>query len=163
MLLTGTFLRAVDDKQRIALPKPIRGALPTIGGTVLFVAPGTDGSLSLFTEEAFGKLAARLAESSPAARDVRDYTRLFYARAARVELDGQGRMRVPQELADLIGLGKEVVLLGVGEHLELWDKERWDSYLASKQDSYDEIAEAAFADPRTLGRVESETLVRSPK
>ncbi len=118
---------------------------PDGGG--LYVAPGTDQSLAIYTEEAFARLAEHIQRASPTRQDVRAFTRLFYARAQRAELDGQGRVRIPQELADLARLDKEVVLLGVQDHLELWSAERWEAYLAEKQPHYDEIAEAAFGGP----------------
>ena len=144
MLLTGTFLRSLDVKHRIAIPKPLRDMLSTDSEVVLYVAPGTDGSLSLYPEEAFARLAERLAQTSPNARQVRDYSRLFYARATRVSFDTQGRIRLPQELVELAGLKREVMLLGVQDHFELWDKGQWDAYLEEKMTHYDEIAEAAF-------------------
>lgn len=144
MMLTGTFSRIVDDKLRIAIPKSLRDCFSSTQGGAIYVAPGTDGSLSLYSEEAFAALAGRLAQTSPTARETRDYGRLFYAQATRVEIDSQGRVRIPQELADLVDLGREVVLLGVYDHLELWDRRRWQSYLEEKQARYDEIAEAAF-------------------
>lgn len=147
MLLTGTFRRAVDEKLRIAVPKPLRDALGALAKGVLYVTPGTDGSLALYTEEALARLAQRLANSSPNAQDVRAFSRLFYARAQAMELDGQGRLRVPPELAELAGLTKEAVLVGVHDHVELWDRERWDQYVAQKQANYDQIAEAAFEKP----------------
>jgi len=110
------------------------------------VAPGTDVSLVIYTEEEFGRLARRLAESSPTRQQVRAFTRLFYARAQRVDVDRQGRIRIPTELAELARLGKEVVLLGVQDHLEVWAADRWEAYLAEKQPHYDEIAEGAFGD-----------------
>ncbi len=144
MLLTGTFSRSIDHKLRVAIPKRMRVALGCPDGGDLYVAPGTDESLALFTEEAFERLADRLARVSPTRQDVRAYTRLFYARAQRVEIDGQGRVRIPQDLAALARLEKEVVLLGVHDHVELWAAGRWESYLAEKQTHYDEIAETAF-------------------
>ncbi len=147
MLLTGTFSRAVDEKLRVAIPKPLRDALGTAAKGVLYVAPGTDGSLALFTEDALADLAARLARSSPNAQDVRAFSRLFYARAQAVELDGQGRVRIPPELAQLAALGKEAVLVGVQTHLELWDRQRWNQYVQEKQNQFDQIAEAAFEPP----------------
>ena len=110
----------------------------------MYLAPGTDGSLALFTEDAFADLASRLAQNSPTAKDVRAFSRLFYARAQRVELDRQGRVRVPPELAQLVSLGSESVLIGVGNHVELWDRQRWEQYQTEKQTQYDEIAERAF-------------------
>ncbi|MEX0939672.1 MAG: division/cell wall cluster transcriptional repressor MraZ [Pirellulales bacterium] len=142
MLLTGTFPRSLDEKYRMAVPKPLRDGL----GEILYVAPGTDHSLVLYPEETFLRLAERLAQASPTAKEVRDYSRLFYAQTTRSELDGQGRVRIPQVLVELVDLEKDVVLLGVHDHLELWSQSRWDAYLAEKQSHYDQIAEAAFHD-----------------
>jgi MraZ protein len=147
MLLTGTFTRAVDQKLRVAIPKPLREALGSLAKGVLYVAPGTDGSLAIYTEEALAHLAHRLADASPNAQDVRAFSRLFYARAQGVELDSQGRVRIPPELAALAGLGREAILVGVHDHLELWEKGRWEQYVAQRQNQYDQIAEAAFQRP----------------
>ena len=147
MLLTGTFARAIDQKLRVAIPKPLREALGSASKGVLYVAPGTDGSLALFTEDALAELADRLARSSPNAQEVRAFSRLFYARAQAVELDGQGRVRIPPELAELAGLSKEAMLIGVQDHLELWDRERWNQYVRGRQNEFDRIAEAAFEKP----------------
>jgi MraZ protein len=144
MLLTGTFSRSVDDKLRVAIPKSLREAIEGQAGCVLYVAPGTDGSLAIYTEESFAKLGERLGDVSPTQQNVRAFTRLFYARAQRVELDKQGRVRVPAKLAELAGLEREAVLLGVQDHLELWAVERWRQYLEDRQSHYDDIAEAAF-------------------
>ena len=144
MLLTGSFNRSLDDKLRLALPKRLREAISPTAGGAFFVAPGTDISLAIYSETSFGRLAERLALASPTRQDVRAYTRLFYAQAQSVELDSQGRMRIPPELAQFAKLEKEVVLLGVQDHLELWAAARWQVYVAEKQAHYDEIAEAAF-------------------
>ena len=149
MLLTGTFARSVDEKQRIAIPKRLREVMQFSESTGLYITPGTDGSLAIYTEESLAGLAARLAAVSPTQHDVRAFSRLVYAQAERVELDTQGRLRVPPTLAQLASLGKEAVLLGVQDHLELWDKARWETYLADRSNHYDEIAERALAGPET--------------
>ena len=147
MLFTGSFQRAIDEKQRIAIPKTFRELLGADAQT-LYVTPGTDGSLALYTEAALALLAERLAAASPNGQDVRAFGRLFYARAQAVELDSQGRVRIPPELAQLAGLTSEAVLLGVQDHLELWDRARWEAYVADRQVRFDEIAEAAFEPKR---------------
>jgi len=144
MLLTGVFSRSIDEKLRVAIPKRLRDALESGSQQGIYITPGTDQSLAIYTEEAFARLAERLAHASPTRQDVRTFNRLFYARAQRVELDSQGRVRIPPELAGLAQLEKEVVLLGVQDHVELWAAQRWQAYLAERQDHYDEIAEAAF-------------------
>ena len=144
MLLTGAFPRTFDDKLRIALPKAVRDELQLEEGSVLYVTPGTDGSLAVYPPAVLEKLAGRLAESSPNGRDVRTFGRLFYAQAFRADVDKQGRIRFSQDLLQLAGVTKEAVLVGAGDHLELWDKSRWEAYLAQHQPRYDQIAEAAF-------------------
>ncbi len=152
MLLTGTFPRTIDEKHRLAIPKRLRDAMRLVSSTddeetsagAIFVAPGTDGSLALYTEEAFSRLAEQLAASPPTGQDVRAFSRLFYAQAERVELDRQGRIRIPPELVKLAALDKDVVLVGVRDHLELWDKARWEAYLIQQSAQYDQLAERAF-------------------
>ncbi len=149
MLLTGSFLRAVDEKHRIAIPKRLREALGDETPTALFIAPSTDGSLSLYTQRVFEELAARCADASPTAEDVRAFRRLFFARAQRVGIDRQYRIRIPPELAELADLRQEVILLGVHDHLELWDRKNWEVYLAKQAANYDQIAETAMSAEKT--------------
>ena len=144
VLFTGEFRRNLDDKLRVAIPKRIRGLFEQDENAVCYVAPGTDGSLAIFTEESFTQLAERLSRAKPTGQNTRAFSRLFYARAERVEIDSQGRIRIPNELGTLAGLTKEVVLIGVRDHLEIWDAARWEAYLRSQQENYDTIAEGAF-------------------
>jgi MraZ protein len=144
MLLTGTFNRLLDEKQRIAIPKRLRDAMKCIPRGVLYITPGTDRSLGIYSEDAFSQIADRMALVSPARQDVRAFLRLFYAQAQRVDLDRQGRLRIPLELVQLARLDKEVVLLGVQNHLELWAADQWQQYFTDKQIHYDEIAEKAW-------------------
>jgi MraZ protein len=151
MLLTGTFKRLVDEKLRVAIPKRLRDAMECTSGGVLYITPGTDRSLEIYSEEAFSQLAERLALVSPTRQDVRAFLRLFYAQAQRVELDRQGRLHIPLELVQLARLDKEIVLLGVQNHLELWAADQWRQYITEKQTHYDEIAEKAL-EIREIGK-----------
>ena len=148
MLLTGTFHRSLDEKSRFAIPKKLRDTLGhPARTTALYLAPGTDASLALYTQESFSHLADQLGQGSPASQDSRTFGRLFYSQAQCVELDRLGRVRIPPELLALGRLTKEIVLLGVRDHLEIWDKAHWEEYLSQKQPRYDEIAENAFLPP----------------
>ena len=144
MPLTGTFHRSVDQKQRITIPKDLRTALAKSAEGAYYVAPGTDGCLAIYDESSFLRVADRLDEAPPGQRDVRAFGRLFYARAHRVEIDRQGRLRIPAPLAELADLKKDAVLVGVGDHMELWNSEKWECYTQDRQEHYDELAESAF-------------------
>lgn len=142
MPLTGTFPRAVDEKRRVAIPKRLRPAGPE-GAVGLFLAPGTDGCLSGFTEDVFQGLATRLSSAPAAHEDVRAFHRLFYAQAEWADIDGQGRLRIPDRLAEMAGLTDSVVVVGVLDRIEFWNPSRWDEYVAARSGRFDTLAQAA--------------------
>ena len=160
MLLTGTFERTLDEKLRIALPKPLREALGNPVLRPIYLAPGTDDSLALYPEDSFEHLASMLADASPAAMDVRAFRRLFYARARRIEFDRQGRIRLPQDLAELAHLERDIILLGVQDHIEIWNLGLWNTYVAGRQERYDQIAEAALGGASTASVAEQKTRLK---
>jgi len=150
VLLTGSYRRALDDKLRLAIPKPLREQLPA--GEPLYLTPGLDGCLAVYPQAAFAALADRLAASSPAAREVRDYSRLFYSQATPVTPDAQWRLRVTPELSKWAEIGSEIMVVGVRDHIEVWGAEKWERYVAKCDPQYDQLAELALVPvaPRPL-------------
>lgn len=144
MPLTGTYERTLDDKQRLAVPKRLKEQFSSEELTSLYIAPGTERSLTLYSPQAFNALASRLAEKATNRIDVRNYLRLFYARAEEVPLDGQGRLRIPERLVEFAQLKHDVVLLGVHDHAEVWDKQLWETFLQASSTQFDDLATHAF-------------------
>jgi MraZ protein len=142
--LTGTYARVIDEKLRIAIPKPLRRQLSQEMDLTLFVAPGTERSLFLFTPESFHDYGDRLAQHTSNRPESRNYRRLFYSNAEEVTLDVQSRIRIPERLAAHAGLKHEIVLAGVHDHAEIWDKELWDAFLAAHTSQFDDMASHAF-------------------
>jgi MraZ protein len=142
MLLTGTYPRTLDDKKRLALAKRLREQLGE--PETLVVTPGTDGCLWLFTPDALEHMAAKLDQAPATGADARVFGRLYFSQAESVDVDGNGRILIPERLVTLAGLRHEVVLLGVRDHLELWDAERWQQYVAQHAPRFDAVAEGAF-------------------
>lgn len=142
MLLTGTYPRTLDDKKRIALPKRVREQLGE--PETLFVTPGPDQSLWLYTQANLEELAAKLDQAPATDAEARVFRRLYFAQTEAVDVDRTGRILVPDRLVQFAGLGHEVVLLGVRDHLELWDGPRWQQYLAQNATRFDAVAEGAF-------------------
>jgi MraZ protein len=144
VLYTGSYRRALDEKLRLPIPKPVR-TLEAPGR--FYLTPGLDGCLALYPESAFSALAERLATASPAAREVRDYSRVFFSQAVCVVPDSQWRFRVPAELAKWAEITAEVMIVGVRDHLELWRVEKWQEYVSRCDTQYDRLAELAFVAP----------------
>lgn len=140
MPLTGTYLRTLDDKRRLAVPKRLRDDFGGSDLQHLIIAPGTDQSLVLYSPRGFDELASRLNEKG----SHQNYLRMFYAAAERADFDGQGRIRIPDRLAEHAELGRDAYLLGVQDHAELWDKQKWDEFSAKLTSEFDQLAHHAF-------------------
>ena len=144
MTLTGTFDRTLDDKLRLAVPKPLKDGFGVLGTDELYLAPGNEGCLSIYSTEGFDLFARRLAKVSPGRANVRTFLRLFYARAERVVLDKQSRIRIPDRLMNHAGLQRDVVVIGVNDHAEIWDKANWEKFLNDTSAQYDDLTTEAL-------------------
>jgi MraZ protein len=142
MLLTGTHPRTLDDKKRMTLPKRVREQVGEV--TQLFVTPGADVSLWVYTKDELERLTAKLDQTSATDAEARVFRRLFFAQMEEVDLDRNGRMLIPDRLVQFAGLEHEIVLLGVQDHLEVWDAQRWQAYWNEHGSRFDKVAEAAF-------------------
>jgi MraZ protein len=137
-MLLGEFEHTIDDKNRLTLPAKFRSAFS--GGIV--VTRGMDGCLYAYTQDAWnGLVGSRLATLDPLSKEGRRMQRFFFAGAAEAELDKQGRVNVPAALIEHAGLGREVVVAGVNDHVEIWDREAWRRELAEVEGSAEDVAE----------------------
>jgi MraZ protein len=143
MLLTGTHPRTLDDKNRLVLPKRVRDQLGEATER-LFIAQGMDQCLWLYDQEALEQLAEKLDRVPATDTEARVFRRLFFAQMEGCDIDKAGRVLVPDRLVDFAKLKHEVVLLGVRDHLELWDAGRWQDYLAQHATQFDKVAEGTF-------------------
>lgn len=144
MALTGTFERNIDDKLRLAIPPSLKVGFGITESGGLYVAPGNDGCLALYSEEGFELFASRLRSLSIGQPNVRKYLRLLYAQSEQVSLDKQGRIRLPERLKKMAGLDREAVILGVNDHAEIWGKTRWEAFLEGNSDEFDDLTTEAF-------------------
>ena len=72
---------------------------------------------------------AALSGMNPLSTQKREFSRLFYANAMSMELDGAGRIMLPARFMEHVGINsREVVVAGAGDCLELWDRATWESY-----------------------------------
>jgi len=142
MLLTGMYPRTLDDKKRLTLPKRIREQLGD--ATELYLAQGLDQCIWAYDKGGLEDLARKLDETPATDAEARVFRRLFFAQMEAVDVDKAGRVLVPERLVTFAGLAHEVVLIGVRDHLELWDAERWRQYLGQNGPRFDAVAEASF-------------------
>lgn len=117
----GEYNHTVDAKGRLIVPAKFREAL----GETFVVTKGLDGCLYVYSDEEWENIENKFRELPLTAQDARKFTRFFFAGAADCEVDKQGRILLPAVLREYAGIGKEVVLAGVLNRVEIWSKERW--------------------------------------
>ncbi len=144
MAFTGTFDRTIDDKHRIAIPKAMRDEFINGDSKKVYAAPGNDKCIAIYSEKSFEEYAEKLKQLSSARSEVRNFLRIFYSQAEGVEPDKQGRIRLPGRLVSFAKLESQVVLVGVRDHAEIWEKSRWEELLATHSDGFDALALAAM-------------------
>jgi MraZ protein len=137
-MLLGEYEHTIDDKNRLTLPAKFRTAF----ADGILVTRGMDGCLYAYAPDAWQRLLqSRLATLDPLSKEGRRMQRFFYSGATEGELDKQGRVNVPAALIEHAGLGREVVVAGVNDHVEIWDREAWRRELAEVEGSAEDVAE----------------------
>ena len=136
-MLLGEHEHSLDDKNRLTLPAKLRQAFED--GVV--VTRGLDGCLYAYPRPAWEQLADRIKSLDPLAEGSRVMQRHFFAGATQGELDKQGRMVLPTTLIEHAGLGREVTVAGVYDHLEIWDRTKWRQQQHEVEGSAEDVAE----------------------
>jgi|SRR5919197_1242708 MraZ protein len=137
-MLLGAYDHTIDDKNRLTLPAKFREAFSD--GVV--VTRGLDGCLFAYRRPDWDRLVeSRLAPLDPLSPQTRRLERFFYAGATEAELDKQGRVMIPAQLIEHAKLGREVVVAGVNDRLEIWDRAAWRKELAEVEGSAEDVAE----------------------
>jgi MraZ protein len=131
LIFRGTFEHALDAKHRLTVPSKFRAALA--GGVVLAASPETTAaaprSIAIWTPDAYeAYTAAALAGFSPISPEARDLRRFFFNYSHDTELDSAHRVMIPPTLMDYAGLDREVVVVGSGECLEVFDRPKYAGY-----------------------------------
>ena len=117
----GEYKCSADAKGRLLIPSKLRELFPE--GECMILVRSLDRCINLYTEERWRSFEEKIfALPETEARDVR---RFFYASMQDVEPDGQGRVLIPAGLREYAGIEKTVVVLGCGDHAEIWDEESW--------------------------------------
>ncbi|MDD6720295.1 division/cell wall cluster transcriptional repressor MraZ [Lactobacillus porci] len=136
-MFMGEYQHNLDAKGRLIIPAKFR---EQAGNRMIFTR-GLDGCIFAYPPEEWAKVEAKLAKLPLTKKNARSFTRMFYSGAMEGEFDKQGRVNLTPVLKDHAGLKKECVIVGVSSRIEIWAKERWDSFTDEVNEDYDDIAE----------------------
>ncbi len=136
-MFLGEYQHSLDEKKRVSLPKAFRQGL----GRKVVMTRGLDNCLFIYSRNTWEKVAKKLSELSFAQADTRGFNRFILSGAAEVEVDGAGRILIPDHQKEFAGLKKEIVFAGVNDRVEVWEVERWTTYKSRIEKQADQLAE----------------------
>ena len=120
-MFIGSYSHSVDDKGRLIMPARFREGL--CGS--LHITIGLDDCLVVYNDKEWNALAKKINDLPFTNKAARHLSRSFLGNSAEIELDKQGRILIAQNLRELAGIGRDVVLIGIGEQIEIWDRDKW--------------------------------------
>ena len=135
-MLTGEFNHSIDAKGRLIIPSKFRENL----GENFVITKGLDGCLFLYPDNEWKTFEEKLRTLPLTNKDARIFTRFFLGSAVDGGLDKQGRVLISSALRNFAHLEKEVVLVGVLDRVEIWDKAKWDENNTEVEENMDDIA-----------------------
>lgn len=138
MKFFGTYYHNLDVKGRLVVPARFREVLKELKH--LYLLQGFEGSISIYTQEAYEKELAFLDSQNFKDEKSRNYVRAIYASMEELEVDSAGRITLSVRLLKKYNLGTSVVVLGVGDHLEIWDEAAYEKYEAEVLPNLSDLA-----------------------
>lgn len=136
-MLIGEYEHSLDAKGRIIMPAKLRTDI----GEKFIITKGLDGCLFVFSQNEWSNFEGKLKELPLTNKNARDFVRFFLSGATECEIDKQGRFLLVNTLRTYADITKEVIIIGVGTRLEIWNKEKWKKYNSDENISADSIAE----------------------
>ncbi len=137
LLLTGEYQHVVDSKSRVLVSNKLRGQIDSEEhGSSFYLVLGANGILCLYPEKYYEQIVLSVAPNATAPDEAVAFERISFALTSKVELDNQGRLLLNERLRKRAGLKKNITLVGVRDHIELWNNENWEQYVADHMTQY---------------------------
>ena len=139
-MFMGEFHHNIDDKGRLVIPTKFREDL----GQEFILTRGIEKCLYVYSKTEWEKLVGKLNTLPFTKKVTRTFTRFFYSGATACEFDKSGRMSITSPLVSYAGLDKECIIIGVNDHLEIWDSKAFEEFMNDNSDIIEDIAENLF-------------------
>jgi MraZ protein len=137
LLLTGEYQHIIDEKSRVLISNKLRSQIDADEhGNNFYLVLGANGILCLYPEKYFEQIVLAVAPQTTAPDEAVAFERLSFALASKVELDNQGRLLLNEKLRKRAGLKDNITLVGIRDHIELWNSDNWEQYLADNMAQY---------------------------
>jgi MraZ protein len=136
-MLIGEYLHTLDSKKRLSLPAKFRKEV----GRKVVITRGLDSCLFMFPLAAWKEIATKLQSLPIGGADTRGMSRFLLSGAVESDVDGAGRILVPDFLKEFADLRSRVVLAGVSDRVEIWNEKTWEEYKRRIEKGADQMAQ----------------------
>ncbi len=140
IMFMGEYHHSIDEKNRLIIPAKLRIKL----GEKFVITKGLEKCLFIYPMEEWQKLISKFNNISFTKKNSRIFTRLFISSATECEFDRQGRVLILKPHMDYASLNKDVIILGVNERLEIWDKDLYEKFVDENMNDFEDLAENLF-------------------
>jgi len=140
----GLHQTVIDDKGRITVPRRFRDIMEREDHITWQITMGFNGNLYLYNRPEWERLLKHTDGLPYMDPEIHDFLRCLYGLSTDSRVDGQGRLPIPVHLREMMELGREVVLVGMRDHLELWSKESWEKFCVETAPKYRSMAAERF-------------------
>ena len=142
LFLTGEYEHRLDSKNRLFIPTRLRESIyPERDGLGFFLVLGPNKILGIYPDEYYRRLALGAEPSLVPSAELVDFERVTFALASHLDLDLSNRLTLPTKMVERAGIGRDVVVIGAKDHMEVWDAKVWAQYLAGQLDKHEELLE----------------------
>ena len=138
---TGKYESKLDTKGRLVLPSKFKGQLPEDGGSELIIQQGFEPCLYIYPMLEFKKVLSKVSGLSDFNEENRQLQLNFFSSISTVELDVNGRFLLQKNMLSYAQLQKDVILIGMGNKILVWDPMVYEKHLIKDQKEYSKLAE----------------------
>ena len=142
----GEHDHTIDRKGRLIIPSRFREVMKEHYTERFVITRGLDRCLFLFPEDEWRTQESRFRALSFTKQEARRFNRFYFSGAVELTCDRQGRVLLPPYLKDYAGIKRDVVLVGVSNRIEIWDKDEWRKFYEQFKETYEQIAEKLLPD-----------------
>jgi len=141
MVYFGEFRGKTDKQGRIVIPSKLRNFLSVKKNKNIYITKGLEYCLFIFSDKMWSNQSAKLKDLPFTKGNPRTFTRLFFSGAFQSQIDKQGRILIPSNLLEYAGIKENIVIIGAGTRVEIWDEKRWNEYYELSLKTYENISE----------------------
>lgn len=139
-MFMGEYHHSVDEKGRLIIPSKFRAD----GMNKFILTRGIEHCLYVYPLDVWEQITNKLESLAFTKKDAREFTRFFLSGATVAELDSQGRVKITSPQMSYANIEKECVIVGVGNRIEIWAVENWNSFMNSAFENMSETADNLF-------------------